>query len=474
MSKNSETLRQEKYVRMTTTPVEKLILKLAIPTIMSMLVTTLYNLADTFFVSSIGGKEGTYAIAAVSVSLSIMSLIQATGFFIGQGAANYISRALGKQDTGKADEMAATGFVLAAGLGLLLMLIGEVFLEPIAKFLCAARKDKGLIAPTVQYLRWIFVAAPFMTSAFAINNQLRFQGNAFYAMIGVVSGAVLNVGLDPLFIHVFGMGVQGASAATAISQAVSFCILFLGTRHGDNLRIHPTHARISKENLHLIVQGGLPSLMRQGAAAISVMVLNRMAGLVGGADPTIGEATLIAAFGLVNKIMMFLNNVVIGLGQGYQPVCGFNYGAGLYSRVRKAFWFLVRAVALWCIVVTVVVELFTPQVVGMFPDAEPRVRELAVTILRLQCAMLTFNAFIVPSNMSQQTMGMMVPASTLALARQGLFMIPLAILLPKFFGLIGLELAQPIGDLLTFILAIILQSRVLRMLNQPDRTAEDA
>ena len=469
MSQSGEELRQAKYIRMTTTPVEKLILKLAVPTILSMLVTTLYNLADTFFVSSIGGKEGTYAIAAVSVSLSIMSLIQATGFFIGQGAANYISRALGKQDTRKADEMAATGVVLAAGLGLLLMLIGEIFLEPIAKYLCSARKDKGLIAPTVQYLRWIFVAAPFMTTAFAINNQLRFQGNAFYAMIGVVSGAVLNVGLDPIFIHVLGMGVQGASAATAISQAVSFGILFLGTRHGDNLRIHPTHARISRENLHLIVQGGLPSLMRQGTAAIAVMVLNRVAGQVGGADPAIGEATLIAAFGLVNKIMMFLNNVVIGLGQGYQPVCGFNYGTGLYSRVRKAFWFLVKAVALWCIVVTVLVELFTPQVIGLFPDAEPKVRELAVTILRLQCATLILNAFIVPSNMSQQTMGMMVPASVLAMARQGIFMMPLALLLPLLFGLTGLELAQPMGDVLTMILAIILQRRVLRLLRQPDR-----
>ena len=212
--------------------------------------------------------------------------------------------------------------------------------------------------------------------------------------------------------------------------------------------------------------------MRQGAAAISVMVLNRVAGRVGGADPAIGEATLIAAFGLVSKIMMFLNNVVIGLGQGYQPVCGFNYGAGLYSRVRKAFWFLVKAVAVWCISVTVLVELLTPQVVGLFPDAEEKVRELAVTILRLQCATLVLNAFIVPSNMSQQTMGMMIPASTLAMARQGLFMIPLALILPRLFGLTGLELAQPLGDVLTMILAIILQSRVLRMLRQPDRRPE--
>ena len=166
------------------------------------------------------------------------------------------------------------------------------------------------------------------------------------------------------------------------------------------------------------------------------------------------------------------NGGTLYLGQGYQPVCGFNYGAGLYSRVRKAFWFLVKAVAVWCISVTVLVELLTPQVVGLFPDAEEKVRELAVTILRLQCATLVLNAFIVPSNMSQQTMGMMIPASTLAMARQGLFMIPLALILPRLFGLTGLELAQPLGDVLTMILAIILQSRVLRMLRQPDRRPE--
>ena len=466
MSNERPDLRQEKLRRMTTEPVQKLILKLSVPTIASMLVTALYNLADTFFVSSIGGYAGTCAVAAVSVSLSVMALIQALGFFVGQGAANFISRALGRQDVRKASEMAATGLLLALGLGLLVLIAGELFPEPIARLLGA---DEEFIQPTADYLRWIFAAAPMMMGSFCLNNQLRFQGNAVYGMVGVVSGAVLNIGLDPLFIHVFGMGAEGAALATAISQTVGFCVLLSGTFRGDNLRIHPSRARLSWENLGLIVQGGLPSLMRQGCAAISVTILNRVAGDVGAADPAIGRAVLIAAFGMVSKIVMMMNNAVIGLGQGYQPVCGFNYGAGQFSRVRKAFWFLVKAVACWCLFAMVLGELFAPQVVKLFPDAEPRVRELAAVILRFQCAAIWVNCWVVPSNMTQQTMGWVVPASVLAMARQGLFLIPLVLILPRLFGLTGLELAQPLGDLCTFLLAIPLQARVLKHLKQPDK-----
>ena len=470
MSNDRPDLRQEKYVRMTTTPVQKLILRLSVPTIASMMVTALYNLADTYFVSSLGGYEGTCAIAAVSVSLSIMALIQAVGFFIGQGAANFISRALGRKDVAKASEMAATGLFLALCSGLLITLAGELFTAPIARFLGA---DEEFVAPTVDYLRWIFAAAPMMTGSFCLNNQLRFQGNALYGMVGVVSGALLNVVLDPLLIHGLNMGAEGAALATAISQTVGFLVLLRGTFRGDNLRIHPSRIRVSRENLGLIVQGGLPSLMRQGCAAISVTILNRVAGDVGQADPEIGRAALIAAFGLVSKIVMVMNNVVIGLGQGYQPVCGFNYGAGKYSRVRQAFWFLVKAVTCWILLVVVLGEVLAPRIVGFFPDAEERVRTLAATILRFQCATMFVNCWVIPSNMTQQTMGWVVSASVLAMGRQGLFLVPLVLTLPRLFGLVGLELCQPVSDLLTLCLAVPLQIRVLRHLSQPDKITDN-
>lgn len=466
MANDRPDLRQEKYIRMTTAPVRRLVLSLSVPTIASMLVSAFYNLADTYFVSSIGGYDGTCAIAAVSVSLSVMALIQALGFFVGQGGANFMSRALGRQDVSKASEMAATSLFLALGIGAVVTLLGELFTEPIARFLGA---DEEFVGPASDYLRWIFAAAPMMMGSFCINNQLRFQGNALYGMVGVVSGAVLNVGLDPIFIHVLGMGAEGAALATAVSQTVGFCVLLSGTFRGDNLRIHPSRARFSPENMKLIAQGGLPSLLRQGCGSVAVMILNRTAGQVGEADPEIGRAALIAAFGLVSKIMMMANNVVIGLGQGYQPVCGFNYGAGRFSRVRSAFWFLVKAVACWCLLMMALGELLAPRVVALFRDAEPRVRELAAVILRFQCAAILVNCWVIPSNMTQQTMGWTGSASALAMARQGLFLVPLVLLLPRFFGLVGLELAQPISDLLTFCLAIPLQARVLKHLSQPDR-----
>ena len=438
MSDSRPDLREQKLIRMTTQPVQKLILRLSVPTIASMLVTAAYNFADTYFVSGIGGHEGTCAISAVSLAFSVMALIQALGFFVGQGASNYISRLLGAKNV------------------------------EIAEFLGA--KD-DVVQPATAYLRWIFAVAPIMTGAFCLNNQLRFQGNAVYAMVGVISGALLNVALDPLFIHYFGMGAEGAAAATAISQCVGFLMLLGGTFRGDNLRIHLSRVRINADTIGNIVKNGLPSLLRQGFAAIAVMLLNMSASSLGDRLPGVGSAVLIAAFGLVSKIATVASYVIIGLGQGYQPVCGFNYGARKYSRVRKAFWFLVLLTAVWCVLVTVLMEVFSVKVVNLFPDAEEEVKRLSVTILRLLFIPFCANAWVVPSNMTQQTIGRTVSASILAMARQGLFMIPLVLILPPVFGLIGLELCQPISDSLTLLLAIPLQISVLRHLKQPDREA---
>ena len=465
MRNHQPDLRQNKHEYMTTAPIPGLVLRMAVPTIASMLVTAAYNMADTYFVSSIGGYEGTCAIAAVSVAFSVMALLQAFGFFVGQGCSNFISRALGRKDTDKAQEMAATGLACALILGVVLAVLGEAFVTPIASFL----GEEEFLQPTVEYLRWIFAAAPLIMGSFCLNNQLRFQGNAVYAMIGVVSGAVLNVGLDPLFIHGFHMGAQGAALATAISQTVGFFVLLAGTFRGDNLRIRLNKIRFTGENLWIITKNGLPSLLRQGFAAVSVMLLNQAAASLGKADPTLGSAMVVAAFGLVSKIVTTAAFVVIGLGQGYQPVCGFNYGAGLYSRVRKAFWFLTAVCAGWCLLVCLGGELLAPQLISIFKEAEPAVKTLAVEILRIQCLTFPINCWVIPSNMSQQTMGKTLEASVLAMARQGLFLIPMVLILPRFLGLRGLELSQPAGDLLTLALAIPLQLRVLKQLKQPDR-----
>lgn len=461
--KETPELRQEKYIEMTTQPVQKLVLRLSVPTITSMLVTAAYNLADTYFVSSISGHAGTCAIAAVSLSFSVMAILQAFGFFIGQGSSNYISRALGRQQIDKASHMAATGLFCALGTGMLLGILGELFITPIAQFLGAEHET---LHTTVSYLRWIFMAAPFVMGSFCLNNQFRFQGNAGYAMIGVVSGAVLNVALDPLFIHVLGMGAGGAALATAISQTAGFFVLLAGTRRGDNLRIHLRQIRLNKEYLSNIVKNGLPSLLRQGFAGVSVLLLNKVAGQIGASMQNCNRETVIAAFGLVSKLMTTANYVIIGLGQGYQPVCGFNYGAKRYDRVRKAFWFLVQVMAVWCVLITVLGELFPHTITNLFREAQPQVKAMAADILRFQCATFLIGCWVVPSNMTQQTMGRTVSASVLAVARQGAFLIPLVLVLPSIFGLTGLKLCQPISDLLTLLLAIPIQARILKHLKE--------
>ena len=304
-----------KFIEMTETPVGTLVCRLAVPTMVSMLVTSFYNMADTFFV----GKINTSATGAVGVVFSLMAIIQACGFFFGHGSGNYISKQLGKRDTEEASRMASIGFFSAFLFGIVFMAAGLVFLEPLAR---ALGSTDTILPYAKDYLGIILLGAPFMTSSLVLNNQLRFQGNAFYAMIGIATGAVLNIGLDPLFIFVFQMGIKGAALATILSQIVSFCLLVAGSFRGENIHIsyrkfHPDGAAFLE-----ILRGGIPSLLRQGLASVAVICLNFAAGGYG------DEA--IAAMSIVNRIMMFAGSALIGFGQGFQPVCGFNYGAGLY------------------------------------------------------------------------------------------------------------------------------------------------
>ena len=265
----NETADTKKYKMMTETPIPKLIVKLAIPTIISMLVTGLYNAADTFFV----GKISTEDTAAVGVVLTIMSMIQAVGFFCGQGSGTYLARMLGNGEKQKAEEMAATGFTVAAILGVLIAIVGNIFAEPIS-FLIGA--DDASLIQTEHYLRIILIGAPFMTCQFVVNNQLRFQGSAMYAMVGLFTGAVVNVGLDPLLIFGFHMGISGAALATISAQAVSFIILLIGTTRGSNIRLHPKNIRLNWFYIKEIINGGAASFLRQGLMALGCIRNDRI------------------------------------------------------------------------------------------------------------------------------------------------------------------------------------------------------
>lgn len=434
---------------MTEAPIPGLIGRLAVPTIISMLITSFYNMADTFFV----GKIGTSATAAVGVVFPVMAIIQALGFFCGHGSGNSISRHLGSKDIQSARELASTGFFLAFALGILLMVLGLIFLDPLSHLLGST---ETIFPYTRDYLRFILLGAPYMTAQLVLNNQLRFQGNAFYAMIGITSGGVLNVILDPIFIFVFDLGISGAAIATILSQFVSFCLLLVGLRVSKCIPIHLRNVRLTALRLREIMGGGLPSLFRQGLGSIATTTLNIAANPYGDAA--------IAAMSVVSRIMMFANSALIGFGQGFQPVCGFNYSANKYDRVKEAFWFCVKVSTAALLGLAVLGGFLSGHLIWIFRN-DPDVIQIGTTALRFQCLTFALNGWIIMNNMMMQTMGKTVPATILAASRQGLFFIPALLILPQFLGLTGIQCAQAVSDVFTFALTTLLNRKVMRSLN---------
>ncbi len=449
-----EIARQKRYRYMTETPVGTLIRELSVPTIISMMVSALYNMADTFFV----GKISTQATAAVGIVFSVQTLIQSFGFFCGHGSGNYMSRMLGAGNRKEAREMGATGFALSIIIGVIFAAIGLSLLHPIALLLGATPTT---VTDTENYMRLILIGAPIMMSQFVINNQLRFQGSAAYAMVGLVSGSVLNILLDPILIFGLHLGVSGAALATILSQCVSFTILWIGNHRGANLGIDLRLIRLNRHYLLEIVNGGMPSLMRQGFMSVSTILLNTKAGFYG------GDAA-IAGMAVVSRVMMICISALIGFGQGYQPVCAFNYGAHLYKRVKDGFWFCVKYGTIFLIGVGLLCGIFAPQVIGFFRD-DPDVIRVGSVALRCQAVIMFLNAYTIISNMMMQSIGRGVRATLLSASRSGLFFIPLILILPQAFGLLGVEITQTIADLLSFGLTIpIIYSELRRMQRAED------
>ena len=442
---------QDKFTRMTTAPIPGLVTRLAVPTIISMLVTAFYNMADTFFV----GRIGTSASAAVGVVFSLMAIIQACGFFFGHGSGNYISRALGAHDDMRAARMAATGFFCALIGGAVLAALGIGFIRPLARLLGST---ETILPYAVEYMRVILIGAPWMMASLVLNNQLRFQGSAFYSMIGIATGAVINIALDPLLIFTFKMGIAGAALATILSQFISFCLLLAGTRKGGNLRIRFGNFTPKAEYLLAIANGGMPSLCRQGLNSVGTICLNFGAGAYGDAA--------IAAMSIVGRLVLFANSCVIGFGQGFQPVCGFCYGAKKYDRVKEAFWFCVKTATIFLCCVAVIAFAAAPTLVEIFRKGDAEVRAIGTVALRAQCLTFPLSAWIVLCNMMMQTIGKSVRASFLAMARQGLFFVPAVLILPRFLGLFGLQISQPVADVITFAAAIPLQLKTFREMDE--------
>ena len=435
---------EDKYTEMTCRPVKLLVCKLAVPTIIAMVTTALYNVVDAAFI----GRLSTGGTAGIGISFGYMTFIQALGFFFGHGSGNYISRALGAKDASSASVVASVGVITPLLLGLLAAVVCLPNLSALSRLLGAT---PDVVPYANDYLRYIVAATPFMMAALTLNNQLRLQGNANFGMIGIVSGAVLNIGLDPLFIFTLGMGVRGASLATAVSQCFAFCLLLAGTFRPESVHITLRDFKPSWRVYYEIFRGGLPSLFRQLFNCAAAVSLNYCAAIYA---PAGQEASAVAAFAVVTRIMMFAFSVVLGFCQGFQPVCGFNYGAKLYRRVYESYMFALTVSTAFLIIISAVGFIFAPQIVALFRAEDSNLIAIGAVTLRWQCAAFPLVALSTATNMLFQNIRMTFPATLLSVCRNGLFFMPAVILLPMWLGLQGVQMAQAVADVFTFMLAL--------------------
>ncbi|MBQ3907349.1 MAG: MATE family efflux transporter [Lachnospiraceae bacterium] len=461
------------FHKMTETPIGPLVIKLGIPTTISMLVTSVYNMADTFFIGQYGAgpMEGTAeelsaastsASGAVGVVFGLMAIIQAFGFMYGQGAGSISSRALGAKDVDKASKISSTGFFAALLTGALMTAFGLLLLDPLMRLLGST---ETILPYARTYAFYILLAAPFMCSSCVLNNVLRFEGQAAFAMIGLASGGILNIFGDWLLMSQFQMGILGAGISTAVSQTISFSLLlsmFLRGKTSGKIALK----NVSKDfsDLSLICKTGLPSLVRQGLTSVSTMLLNDRAGLYGDAA--------VAAMSIVNRVCFFTFATALGIGQGFQPVCAFNYGAKKYGRVRKAFLFTFLLGEIFLGTVALVGVWFTEPLVRIFRD-DPEVVRIGALALTAQFIGQVFQPLSVCTNMLFQSVGRVGIATLMSMLRSGLFFLPVLLISSAALGLTGIQCSQGIADILTMFVAVPFVIRFLHEMKQMEEGAKE-
>lgn len=446
---------ETQHLNMTTLPIPGLVIRLAIPTVISMLVTALYNTADTFFVS----RLGTSASGAVGIVFSIMAIFQAIGFTFGTGAASMISRKLGAQETKAASRYASTSFFLAFVSGLIFTVYG---LFSIDDFMISLGSTETILPYAKSYAMYILLGAPIMCTSFVMNNVLRAEGKAAFAMVGLVTGALLNIVLDPIFIFTFGLGISGAAIATLISQCISFSILLsVFILRKSSMRISIKNISRKPKEYFDILTLGTPSLCRQGLASIATVALNVAASAYGDAA--------VAAMSIVGRTFMLVLSMMIGLGQGFMPVSGYNYGAKNYARVKEAFWFTVKTGLLIMAVTAVTGFVMAPEIVSTFRREDAEVIAIGTLAMRLQFSALILQPLFVSTNMLFQSTGHAARATFLACNRQGVYFLPLILILPSIFGITGIQITQPISDILSFLTCIPFLYFFMKKLNKLEK-----
>ncbi len=453
MSKHAQSQEQRRQM-MLNEPISRIIPKMAIPTIVAFLINSIYSLADTYFVSSLG----TNATAAVSVNSSLDQLIMMCGSMLAVGANSYIARLLGQGKEKEASRVLSTAFFTAMGIGAVLMIFGNLFMTPMVRLLGATPTCEQY---SIDYATYVLYAAPFMAANFVMNQCLRSEGSATLSMVGMGFGGILNCVLDPIFIFGFDMGVAGASLATAISKWVSFVILiFPYVTRRSLLHLSVRNFRFSWNIYSNIISVGSSSMFRSGLAVVSAILLNDLAGNI--------SDSVLAAVGVCNKVMMFPFSIILGFGSGFQPVAGFNWGAKRYDRVRESYRFCAKVAVLGSVLMGVLVGVFADTFVVLFAGMDAEMRRIGVICMVSQCIALPIHGWVAVVNMFCAGLGNAKGALALSTARQGSCFLPILYPLAWIFGAYGIAVVQALADVLTLVLAV----PIIRKVNSSIAAAE--
>ncbi len=422
-------------------PILPLLVKTSIPTIIGMLVMVIYNLTDTFFVGILNNKSMT---AAIGIVFSFMSFIQAIGFWFGYGSGNIMSKRIGQGNEYEAEKISSIGILFALGFGILIAFISWIFISPLARFIGGSASE-SLMRFTVDYMRVIVLSIPFALYSMTLYNQLRLCGNVKDGMRGLLSGMLVNMALDPILMFGLGLGFIGAGYATLIGQIVGTILLTRLSRKNGNIGVDLKKVRINKERVYHILAGGMPNFLRQSITSIALILLNISAARYGDG--------LLAALTISSRILALAYLIMIGWGQGFQPICAMNYGASQYDRVKTAFKLAVLGATAFLILSAFGLHIFAKELI-MTMTKDSQVIAYTRKLLNLQCLTLPLLGYFALSSMLMQNIGQYFWSSIISISRQGIFYIPLLYILTGAFGQVGIYLLQPMADIMSFILAI--------------------
>lgn len=426
------------HKRMTEESVSKIIISLGIPTTISMLITNIYNMADTYFVGNLGDSPQ----AATGILFTLQCIIQAVAFMLGHGSGTFVAKYLAQKNLDRASTYTTTAFVAGGIMGVTLMTLGLIFLEPFLRFLGST---ETILPYAKDYGMWILIACPFLICSLVLNNVLRYEGKAFYAMFGLTTGGILNIAGDYILIQKLGMGVYGAGLSTAVSQMISFVLLLILYLKFAQSRLSIKLMAKEAEVYLNIFKMGLPSLIRQGLTSISNGLLNNLIKPFGDAP--------IAAMSIVQKYSSFVMCVGLGIGQGYQPFASFNYELKEYDRVKKGTKFLIVFGTVAVGALATVGFIFSPTIVSLF-QKDIAVIEVGTPAMRYASIGLWFLPISVACNMLYQSIRKAAMASFMAIMRSGAVLIPVLLITSALWGLEGIIMAQGVSDVLTGIISL--------------------